>query len=126
MNKRRKRLVAAEDLKRQKGRAKIASDGAVYCSKIIIIGKPVLGEPIEQKVPKRYLDQALDNAIVKGDFQKVKKLVEQDGAIPLDKHLETAEYMKEGEIASYLKAEIEKRRSENRISIPPEDGWDGL
>lgn len=34
--------------------------------------------------------------------------------------------MKEEKIEEYLKAEIEKRGSEDIVSMPSEDGWDEL
>jgi len=105
---------------------KKSSDNGVCCRKIIIIGTPVVSEPIEKKIPEKYLDQALDNAIVMGNFEKVKKLVEQDGAKATGRHLKTAIDMKEEKIEKYLKAEIEKRGSEVVVSIPSEDGWDNL
>ncbi len=105
---------------------KKSSDNGVCCRRIIIIGTPVVSEPIEKKIPEKHLDQALDNAIVMGDFEKVKKLVEEDGAKATGRHLKTAVDMKEEKIEKYLKAEIEKRGSEVVVSIPSEDGWDGL
>jgi|GEM_PF-5666457 len=118
---RRRRVITPKDLQEQKERAKRFSSDAVRCSQIIVISGP-----IEKKIPEKHLDQALDNAIVKGDFERVKKLVERDGAKPMDKHLETAMDMKEERIAAYLKAEIEKRRSDVGVSMPSEDGWNEL
>ncbi len=120
------RVVKPKDLQGQKERAKGFSSDAVRCSRIIIIGRPALSEPLEKKIPEKHLDQALDNAIVKGDFERVKKIVKQDGAKPTDRHLETAVDMKEEKIAAYLKAEIEKRGSGAVVSMPSEDGWNEL
>ncbi len=123
---RRGRAVKPKDIQGQKERAKGFSSDAVRCSRIIVIGRPTLSEPIEKKIPEKHLDQALDNAIVKGDFERVKKLVEQDGAKVTGKHLKTAVDMKEEKIGAYLKAEIEKKGSEDIVSMPSEDGWNEL
>ncbi len=120
------RVVKPKDLQGQKEHPKESSGDAVRCRKIIIIGRPALSEPIEKKIPEKHLDQALDNAIVMGDLERVKKLVKQDGAKATWKHLETAIDMKEERIAVYLKTEIEKRRSESGLSMPSEDGWEKL
>lgn len=119
------KIQELREQRKQRERAKGFSGNGVRCSQIITIGRPVLGEPIEKKLPKKHLDQALDNAIVLGDFERVKKLVEQDGAKATWKHLKTAVDVKEEKIAAYLKAEI-KRRSESTVSMPPEEGWDEL
>jgi hypothetical protein len=120
----RKRVIKPKDIQGQKEHTKGFSGDAVSRRPIIVIGSPALSEPVEKGLPKKHLDQALDNAIVRGDFERVKKLVKQDGAKPMDRHLETAMDMKEEKIAAYLKAEIEKRRSDAGVSMPSEDGWD--
>ncbi len=80
-------------------------------------------EPL-RKVPKKYLDQALENAIVLGDFERVKKLVEEEGAVPAGKHVKTAMDIGEKRIEKYLETKIAERRGSLAPSMPSDEGWD--
>jgi len=106
--------------------AKRLSSPSITCRPVVTIGseKPEAEHII--RTPKERLGQALENAIVRGDFERVKKLVEEEGAIPLGKHVKIAMDMKEREIEDYLEGKIAERRSSFTPSMPSEKGWDDV
>jgi len=85
----------------------------------------------KRNLPKQYLDMVLDNMIVQGNMEKVKELIEIEGAVPTEKNVKTAKFVQQAEIAEYLESQIEKAKR-IKDSIPPkpgkevDDAWDDI
>ena len=106
---RRKGVRTIQDLPEYGERANCSKGNAVDCRKIVMLqnSEPSLSEPLIKTAAKSPdLDQALENAATRGDFERVKKLVEEDGVVPTNRHMEAAKLMKEHRIASYLSSKI--------------------